>query len=282
MTTTTPGRLFHGLLDDAAIFPPGDAPMADAVRAHVGRWQSPQAPLLGPFICSLPRWGELTAVLSGAPPLPLSLTLPGGAEQVAAAVAEVGAEPAVRLVALEVAGSAETLPGLVATLHRHVPPGVSVYVELPLADVTAPHIGTLVGAGLRLKIRTGGVVAAAYPGERELAGALLAAVRSGAAFKLTAGLHDPVRHRDPVTGFEHHGFLNVILATARAVEGSGADAVAEALADQDGARVAAAVAAIDDSAAGPIRRHFISFGTCSVSEPIDGLRHHGLLPEDMR
>ncbi|GGQ87720.1 hypothetical protein [Couchioplanes azureus] len=282
MTTTPPSGLFDGLLDDAAIFPPGDAPMADAVRAHLGRRSTPQAPLLGPFICSLPRWAELTAELTGGPPLAVSLTLPGGAEQVAAAIAEAGAEPGVRLVALEVPASAAALPGAVATLDRHVPPGVAVYVELPVGDVTEGAVGTLTGAGLRLKIRTGGVVAAAFPGERELAGALLAAVRGGAAFKLTAGLHDPVRHRDPATGFEHHGFLNVILATARALAGAGTDAVAEALADQDGARVAAAVAALDDSAAGRIRRHFISFGTCSVIEPIDGLRHHGLLPEDSR
>jgi hypothetical protein len=159
---------------------------------------------------------------------------------------------------------------------------VHTYVELPWADVTAASVATLVSAGLRLKVRTGGLVATAFPGERQLAGVLDTAVRGGVAFKLTAGLHDPVRHEDPATGFEHHGFLNVLLATGHALAGDGAGAVAAALADTDGARVAAAVAGIDDALAGRIRHHFVSFGTCSTTEPIDGLLRHGLLPEDLR
>ena len=109
--------------------------------------------------------------------------------------------------------------------------------------------------------------------------ALWYAVRGGLAFKLTAGLHDPIRHRDPATGFEHHGYLNVILATARALQGY---AIERALADQDGERVAAAVAGIDEVVAKAVRHHFISFGTCSVSEPVDGLLRYGLLSKDLR
>ncbi|MEV6599805.1 hypothetical protein AB0M36_23565 [Actinoplanes sp. NPDC051346] len=281
-TTTAPGRLFLTLFDDAAIFPPGDLDVPEAVRAHLARQASPLAPLLGPFICSLPRWGELTQALEGGSPLPVSLTVPGGAEDVASAVSRARSEPRVALVALEIAASAGTLPGLVATLERHAPSSVHSYVELPWADVTASQVAALTAAGLRLKIRTGGVAATAFPDERQLAAALWSAVRGDISFKLTAGLHDPIRHRDSTTGFEHHGFLNVMLATARAVEGAAVDAVTAALADQDGDRVAAAVARIDDSQAALVRRHFVSFGTCSVTEPIDGLLHHGLLPEDLR
>ncbi|MFI5497197.1 hypothetical protein [Actinoplanes sp. NPDC051859] len=280
-TDTAPG-LFDGLFDDAAVFPPGDAPMADAVRLHRERWATPQAPLLGPFICSFPRWAELTGELTGGAPLAVSLTLPSGADQVDAAIAEVGAEPRVRLVALEVPASAATLSTLIAALDRYAPPGVPTYVELPLGDVTPAQVAALVGAGLRLKVRTGGVVASAFPSEPALAAAVQAAVRGDAAFKLTAGLHDPIRHRDPATGFEHHGFLNVLVATSRAIDGADTEAVAAALADQDGARIAAAIAGMDAVTAARVRRHFVSFGTCSVVEPIDGLRHHGLLREEQR
>ena len=264
--------LFTGLLDDAAIFPPGNAAVPDAVRTYRERRESP---LLGPFICSLPRWEELTATLTAGSPLPVALTVPGGARDVPLAVARARAEPGVDLVALEVPASAAGLADLVHTVDR----SVLTYVELPWAEVTAATVATLTAAGLRLKIRTGGPVATAFPDEKQLAAVLVEAVRGGVAFKLTAGLHDPVRHRDPATGFEHHGFLNVLLATARALDGGD---VTAALADQDGVRVAAAVAAIDDSLAERIRRHFISFGTCSVTEPVDGLLRHGLLPEDPR
>ncbi|MFI7600391.1 hypothetical protein [Actinoplanes sp. NPDC049681] len=265
-------ELFAGLLDDAAVFPPGNVPVPDAVRAYRERQSSP---LLGPFICSLPRWEELRATLTAGSPLPVALTVPGGAADVPSAISQARAEPRVRLVALEVPASAETLADLVKAVDAQV----LTYVELPWADVTAATVGALADAGLRLKVRTGGLVATAFPDERQLAGVLVEAVRGGVAFKLTAGLHDPIRHRDPATGFEHHGFLNVLLATARALEGG--DVVA-ALADQDGARVAAAVAKFDDGLAGRVRRHFVSFGTCSVTEPVDGLLHHGLLPEDLR
>lgn len=275
-TRTAPARLFLGLFDDAAIFPPGNVAMPDAVRAYLDRRSSS---LPGPFICSLPRWDELVRALDAGHRLPVALVLPGGAREMPAAIARAGAEDRVDLVALEIPASAATLADLVLTVDGQVPPAVLTYVELPWADVTAAQVATLAGAGLRLKIRTGGLVATAFPDERQLAGVLEAAVRGGLPFKLTAGLHDPIRHRDPATGFEHHGFLNVLLATARALEGG--DVVA-ALTDADGARVAAAVAGMDDALAGRVRHHFVSFGTCSIIEPVDGLLSHGLLPEDLR
>ncbi|MDI6099453.1 hypothetical protein QLQ12_12695 [Actinoplanes sp. NEAU-A12] len=256
--------LFTGLFDDAAIFPPGNLPMPAAVTAHRERRASPLAPLLGPFVCSLARWGELTAAAErsaadGGPALPVSLVLPDGG-------AELPAHPAVEIVAVE-----STRTGLVGTLPA--------YQEIPCAEITATRVAALRDAGLRLKIRTGGVRAEAFPSEEELAQAIWYAVRGGLAFKLTAGLHDPIRHRDPVTGFEHHGYLNVLLATTRALQGY---AIERALADQDGARVAAAVAAIDEVVAKAVRHHFISFGTCSISEPVDGLLRYGLLSKDLR
>ena len=269
---TVPPPLFLGLLDDAAIFPPGNVEMPEAVRAYRERRG---LPLLGAFICALPRWGELRENLTGGPPLPVALTVPGGTGDVAAAIALARAEPRVELAALEVPASAEGTAALAKTVDRMV----VTYVELPWAEVTETTVAVLADAGLRLKIRTGGVVASAFPDERRLAGVLEVAVRGGIPFKLTAGLHDPIRHRAPDTGFEHHGYLNVLLATARALEGGD---VTAALADQDGARVASAVADIDDALAQRIRRHFVSFGTCSITEPVDGLLRHGLLPEDPR
>ncbi|MEU4426149.1 hypothetical protein AB0F81_36480 [Actinoplanes sp. NPDC024001] len=250
--------LFLRLFDDAAIFPPGNVPMAEAVAAHRERQSSPLAPLLGPFVCSLARWDELVAAAAGGPPVPVSLVLPGPADLPEAAE--------VHLVAVEG-------PGL-------TPGGaLPAYTEIPCAEITATRVAALRDAGSRLKIRTGGVRADAFPTEAQLARALWTAVRGGIAFKLTAGLHDPVRHRDPVTGFEHHGYLNVILATAQALQGYD---IERALADQDGERVAAAVGGIDEVLAKAVRHHFVSFGTCSVSEPVDGLLHHGLLlPEDL-
>jgi hypothetical protein len=73
----------------------------------------------------------------------------------------------------------------------------------------------------RAKSRTGGTVAKAFPTDSEFAVGIVGAARRGLPVKLTAGLHDPARHRDLETGFEHHGLLNVLLAVDAAVRGAG-------------------------------------------------------------
>ncbi|MEU8242959.1 hypothetical protein AB0C07_32280 [Actinoplanes missouriensis] len=259
--------LFARLFDDAAIFPPGDLPVPDAVKAYRERQLSPLEPLLGPFVCSLARLDELVAAAgpAAAPgrPLPVSLVVPGPDTSAAPA-----ASTAIDVLAVE--GPELIGPGGTLTAYREVGRG----------EITATRVAALRDAGLRLKIRTGGVRADAFPTEKDLAEAICRATAGGVPFKLTAGLHDPIRHRDPLTGFEHHGFLNVLVATAHAVQGGGVDEVAAALADQDGHRVAAAITTIDERLARDVRRQFVSFGTCSISEPVDGLLQLGLLPED--
>jgi hypothetical protein len=266
VTVPAVNPLFLRLFDDAAIFPPGDLPMPGAVKAHRERAASPWAPLLGPFVCSLARLDELLEVVGDGPPLPVSLVVPGAVPAVVLPSEMAGID----LVAVEGTGLAARFGTLPA------------YREIALEAITATRLAALGGASLRLKIRTGGVRAEAFPAEKELAGALCLTVDARCPFKLTAGLHDPVRHRDPVTGFEHHGFLNVLLATAHAVQGGDVGEVAAALADQDAHRVAAAITTIDEHLARQVRELFVSFGTCSISEPVGGLLDLGLLPEDLR
>src|SRR5699024_6704527 len=90
------GRLF----DDAAIFPPGNAPMAPAVAAH-RRWRaSRQSDYVGPFVCSLARIDELRGVLgSDCEPLDISLVCP--AENYPEAVHDVLADARLHLMAVE-------------------------------------------------------------------------------------------------------------------------------------------------------------------------------------
>ena len=49
---STVPALFRRLVDDAAMFPPGDLPLADAVAAHRAHRTSPYADLVGPFVCT--------------------------------------------------------------------------------------------------------------------------------------------------------------------------------------------------------------------------------------
>jgi hypothetical protein len=105
---------------------------------------------------------------------------------------------------------------------------------------------------------------------------VLACVTAGVAFKATAGLHHAVRNTDPTTGFEQHGFLNLLAAVDAAQRGADHGEVAALLAQRDAAAVAARVAALD-GCAGPVRDAFHSFGTCSIDDPRTELTALGLL-----
>ncbi|HET7069998.1 MAG TPA: hypothetical protein VFI40_04175, partial [Nocardioides sp.] len=61
-----------GLVDDAAIFPPGDAPLADAVAAYTQRRDEWYADLVGPLVV---RDTDLPGVPAE---LPVSVVLTGG------------------------------------------------------------------------------------------------------------------------------------------------------------------------------------------------------------
>jgi hypothetical protein len=258
--------LFDRFLDDAAIFPPGNATMDDAVRAHVAALESPLARHLGPFVCSASRLTGLGDALVAAhvDALDLALVTPAGGSAVAAITA-VHDDPRLRLRAVEVSGSTagDPLPA--------VPEGTLLLVERP---ATPPFD---LPPDVALKLRTGGETPAAFPDEDQLASALAGALSGGLRFKLTAGLHHAVRHTDPMTGFEHHGFLNVVLAVHAALTDS--DDLAATLRERDASVVASAVAELDEAARGLVRSRFLSLGTCSITDPIDDLRGLGLLEE---
>ena len=95
-----------------------------------------------------------------------------------------------------------------------------------------------------------------------------------------AGLHHAVRHRAAGTGLEHHGFLNVLLAVAAALDDASREQVAAELADRDAARVAAKISNLDGETVSAVRSLFTSFGTCSTDEPVSDLVTLGLAGKD--
>src|SRR5690606_4638017 len=123
----------------------------------------------------------------------------------------------------------------VADAARRVAAGV-LAEDVPLAYVEVPRVPGMSGAldvlaeyDLRAKLRTGGATADAVPTERELADFLDACLDRQLPFKLTAGLHHPVRHTDAASGLEQHGFLNVLAAVDEVLESADQTAVAAIL-----------------------------------------------------
>ncbi|WP_340384445.1 hypothetical protein U5640_41835 [Streptomyces sp. SS7] len=266
-----------GLFDDAAVFPPGSLPIEEAVAAHVAHTDGAHGGLIGAFVLGagdVDRLIELTGGLpDGSFDLSVTVALPGVSDAVAAA----RRIPAVRLVGLEVTvpdgvAAEAVVPALAEAIDDGT--GLTVYVEVPRDTRRDALLAELAGRPYLAKFRTGGVRADLHPDERELAATVLAAARAGVAFKATAGLHHALRNTDPETGFEQHGFLNLLVAADAALKGAGEAELVGLLADRDGDRVAEQVRALSPR----VRDLFRSFGTCSVAEPATESAGLGLLP----
>jgi hypothetical protein len=273
MSTTLPAA-WSGLVDDAAIFPPGDVPLPDAVDSFVTRRDEWYADLVGSFVVTDRQVPDVAA------PLPLAIVVTGGAGAIEGPLRlasrgghdVAGVEIALRDLD-DLAGNAQRVA--TATEACGLPPE-QVYVELPHVPDSGSWLraaDAVAEAGLRLKLRTGGLEEHLFPATHALARWIDAALDRETPFKCTAGLHNAVRHTGD-DGFEHHGFLNVLVATVRAFDGAPTDEVVALLDDRDPGSVSAAAR---DEDLGRARRWFTSFGSCSVTEPLDDLLALGLL-----
>lgn len=269
--------LFDGFFDDVALFPPGGAPMTAAVPAH-RQLRSRLGDLVGPFVVPAVRIDELLGCLGDADAFAVSLIAAAG--DLPTAVARIAADPRLVLSAVEfpVVDDGAAAARAVQLLDAVLPAGVAAALEVPRAGTRGAVLDVLAGTRVRAKLRTGGLRADLFPSPRELAGTLHACVARGVAAKCTAGLHHAVRHTDPATGFEHHGFLNVLLAVGALSAGATPAVAAKWLAETDPGIVATAVLTWPGERAQRARASFTSFGTCSVLEPVDDLVALGLLP----
>jgi len=302
--------LFARLCDDAALFPPGNAAAHEAVPAHREYRRSWYRDLVGPFLATakhIPAVAEAARADPSGGPLPLVLVVPDGPAALAAAIQSTEREPGIELHGVELACSPEGSPADAAReavwmLERELPPGVGGVVEVrrhnsptntpadalayasadPITaaldvDAITTALDVLAASPYRAKLRTGGTVAEAFPSEPELAAFIVGCVARSLPFKCTAGLHEAVRHTDPTTGFEHHGFLNILAATAAATQGADEHAVASVLAIRSGLDLVATLRVLTPDAVIRTRRAFTAYGTCSIAEPLADLIKLGAL-----
>ncbi|MEP6696787.1 MAG: hypothetical protein ABJA34_07905 [Pseudonocardiales bacterium] len=266
--------LLEHLIDDAAVFPPGNAPMVMAVGVHRAVKVGPLGWLVGRFVCPASRVEEAIAELHPGDAFAVSLVADSGIAGLPAAVAQVRADERLRLLAVEVAPKGDDLVAGVREALTGLPADVRCYVELPRVRYWQSALAVLAVARHGAKLRTGGPKNTDFPSEREVADFIAGCVVAGVPFKCSAGLHRAVRHTDRRLRVEEHGFLNILLAVCAAVRGQDPVPV---LAEHDAGAVAAAVAEVDDETATRVRSLFAGFGSCSIAEPAGDLLALGLL-----
>jgi hypothetical protein len=297
--------LLAGIVDYAGLYPPAALPMPAAASEYARHRGEPEAWMLGRFVVNARRLFELSA--AAAPHLPQAKASGGGppaacwrisallGEDPAAdleAIARFNAEHAERALVDAVEGKAQTAAD-VERLVAAVPPGLTLYVEVPLTPDPAPLLAAVAARGARAKARTGGLVPDAVPSPEDLARFLAACARLRLPWKATAGLHHPVRGvqsfsdaPDAPRGLMH-GFLNVFAAAVllrggRIREEQAATLLAQgqaAFAAEDGG-LSAFGFTLDETEIAEARTGFaVSFGSCSFAEPVADLRRLGALQD---
>lgn len=250
------------------MFPPGNATPGNALDAHLRYRRGGLSGLLGPLLVSSDRFDELSDAHAAAGSPALAVSLVGTAE------VPQNVPPAVEIVGFELPVSAPPLPD----------PGPSYQVACEITSATdRPQLLASVaeqrarGRRVIAKYRTGGSSAGAFPDVAVLAEVLVQAAAVRAPLKFTAGLHSAVRFTDRVTGFDHHGFLNLMTAVMHAGSGADSDVVRAALATRDPAAVTAEISSWTAAEVADARAAFVSFGCCGVDEPVADLVKLGLL-----
>jgi hypothetical protein len=253
------------LIDDAGLFPPAALSIEDAVAGHQRATASPRGWMMDRFVCPSSRLDQLAAALppeAAAAPWPLAVVVDGDFD------------PRIERTGL-VLRLAET-KGL-PDFDPH--PSIEAFCE-------GVDVATCLENGHGAKIRCGGATAELYPSPDEVAAFLAECTRLGVRAKATAGLHHPVRHVDPATSITNHGFLNVVGAAVLAhARGLDEPTLAAVVADEDPAafELSDERFAWKDHSVGADEiakaRHalFVSFGSCSFTEPIDDLTALGIL-----
>lgn len=278
------------LIDDAAVFPPGNAALPVAMARHRAHRSSPWAPAIGPLLCNTGHAGELSAVLTeqdwpAEQPLELGLIARPGTDPalVWQSIALLSDEHRVSLVGLEVGCTPAWLTEWSAD---RLPEGVLLALEVGRdggQDAALDQVAEQHGQGRAVvaKFRTGPTAAWRWPDEDELAAFIAGATVRRVPFKLTGGLHHGVRGSHPVAGDgpveENHGVLNVLLATSAALAGAPVDEIAALLAERSADRLTHAVGDLDDLAVRATREAWRSFGCCEVTDPLHELAALGLL-----
>lgn len=279
MSTQVP-RLLAGLVDDAAVFPPGSASLPDALAAHHRHRTSWYAGLVGPLLVPASALPALAHLLDAGGTLDIGVIGDVPLGQLGAVRA--AADPRLRIRQVEAAVAKrgeDPLPGLAALAALATDrPDLDVYAEIPLAWGLLGALDRLAAqraAGTRIaaKFRTGGLAAELFPTAGELATVICACRDRELPFKLTAGLHHATRHIDPETGFTHHGFVNVLAAVRAAAGGGSVDTVAEVLTTADPRPLLQRIEPGRDEP----RPLWVGFGSCSVQEPLTDLIRLGLV-----
>ncbi len=219
--------LLARILDDAALVSPGPRlAMSDVLDAHLDARVGRYGGLLGSLVVPVSRLQEFVADLvkrRPASPVPITLSVDTGLGGVPKALSLTTSRSALLTTGtVEMPAPHDVDSVWLERVTEFVPDDVVAVVEprRPDADGSDDWIAgvrRVVGHGCRPKLRCGGDRAGAFPGVTDVSRFLAVVASSGRSFTASIGLQGAARHVDPETGFDHHGWLNLMVAVTRAL-----------------------------------------------------------------
>lgn len=270
--------LFMHLIDDAAVFPPGNTLLPDAIAAHRRHRTSSYAVTVGPLLVPVGWVPELVALVGEDPVAATLIARPGTADEIVEqGVSLALAAEHVRVTGIELPWS----PHWRTLALGELPLALELSREIPL-ETALDDLARARGSGRAVvaKFRTGATPSWGWPNENELALVITGALERGLPFKLTGGMHHLLRAERG--GEPQHGLLNVLAATAVALaDPTRSDEVAAALAERDPLALVPIVESWSTATAADVRRAFTAYGCCEVTDPLGELVDMGLLPHDL-
>lgn len=223
-----------GLIDYAGLYPPAQLPLYDAITNYVQYRRADDAWMLAHFVIGANRLAELSAILTEHPymldaePLSFAVVGRGGTtvedfmESLKADAAAIQTfifthAPKVNVaqfeVKLPVLADAAAVTQLCHASHAIL--NRPIFFEPALNDDWHENITQAVtgvaafGQGAGIKLRTGGLVADAFPTTEQISHALIACRDARVPLKFTAGLHHPIRQFREEVQEKMYGFVNL-------------------------------------------------------------------------
>ena len=310
--------LLEGAIDYAGLFPPAQLALDEAFARFVEHRSSDEGWMLARFVCPAARLDELEPLVADTDPsqLPIAVSVLGRGGDTLENFLQSIDEDEKRMAAFagrlderivvdafevrlpEAGGAAVAVNEAWGRLTKNGSRPLTPFFEVSLLGEWRPRLPAAVAAvrdtdrkagddhRVGLKIRCGGLEAAAIPEIEAVAAAIATCRATDVPLKATQGLHHPFRHHDHELDTWVHGFINLFSASVLAhVHDLPVKQLIEIIADVDPEAFDIAperlrwrhLDASAEDVAESRRSLLTGFGSCSFTEPRDDLRTLGIV-----
>lgn len=291
-------ELLSEILDYAGVYPPAKLDFTSSYANYCTYQKSPKAFMLGSFVCPVTNLEDLRASQPSEPPIDVTvISSPIQSQEDFFRQLESDVEntksyfsnaiPSHELHSFETRlisynTDVEECEKVLSKLYA-VNKNTKFFLEVPFLDGwenSVPEIISRISEQTicNAKIRTGGLNQNAFPNVKQLQQFIYSCANNELPFKATAGLHHPVTHWDDEIKVNMHGFFNVFLSAIYMYHNYEHEIVEKILSSQNPldfqfydeyAVICDTKITLEEIEQG--RTFALSFGSCSLDEPVEHL-----------